>query len=147
MATQYGKFDSLSRLHSCKETRLSTHSEDIQTSFNLESVTNANTTNHFQLKKSLTDLLTMDLCSNCVQEDAAIGNVGFDDKKALFGVFDGHGGSEVAKYTKKYLEDIIRDTNEYKDRDYCQSMRRSFLRIDERLKEDGCSELGQMKKD
>jgi serine/threonine protein phosphatase PrpC len=52
-------------------------------------------------------------------EDAAIGNVGFDNKKALFGVFDGHGGSEVAKYTKKYLEDIIRDTNEYKDRDYC----------------------------
>ena len=50
---------------------------------------------------------------------AAIGNVGFDNKKALFGVFDGHGGSEVAKYTKKYLEDIIRDTNEYKDRDYC----------------------------
>jgi serine/threonine protein phosphatase PrpC len=30
-----------------------------------------------------------------------------DAEKALFGVFDGHGGREVAVYTRKHYEQIL----------------------------------------
>lgn len=47
-------------------------------------------------------------------EDAAIHNLEFESKKHLFGVFDGHGGGEVAKYTKRHFEEILKDVEEYK---------------------------------
>jgi protein phosphatase 1G len=36
-------------------------------------------------------------------EDSHISNLNFDEDKAIFGVFDGHGGKEVAKYVEKYF--------------------------------------------
>lgn len=33
----------------------------------------------------------------------------------LFGVFDGHGGKEVALYTKEHMEDIVRNAKNYKE--------------------------------
>jgi len=38
------------------------------------------------------------------QEDASIANGSFDNEKAIFGVFDGHGGGEVAQYVKRHFE-------------------------------------------
>ena len=32
----------------------------------------------------------------------------------MFGVFDGHGGGEVAKYTKTHFEELLREVEEYK---------------------------------
>ena len=37
------------------------------------------------------------------------------EEKALFGVFDGHGGREVAVYCNKHYEDILkRDHDKFK---------------------------------
>lgn len=38
-----------------------------------------------------------------LQEDAHLSALDFDNNSSLFGVFDGHGGSEVAKYAALYL--------------------------------------------
>jgi serine/threonine protein phosphatase PrpC len=56
----------------------------------------------------------------------------------VFAVFDGHGGREVAKYTAKYLEDIIKTNTAYKSGEVCEGLRQSFLEIDVKLEaEDG----------
>lgn len=43
------------------------------------------------------------------QEDAHVANAKFNnnDNEALFGVFDGHGGREVAVYSNKHYEEIL----------------------------------------
>lgn len=49
-------------------------------------------------------------------EDSHVANVKYMDSvdKALFGVFDGHGGREVAIYCNKHYEDILkRDENKF----------------------------------
>jgi len=80
-------------------------------------------------------------------EDAHIASLEFDSGKTLFGVFDGHGGREVAHYAKKYLESCIRDEQEYKDKDYKEAMRKGFLKIDYKLeKEGGLDEVAEMKR-
>ena len=61
------------------------------------------------------------------QEDAAITNNTFTDTKALYGVFDGHGGGEVAQYTKKHLENILTSQEEWQNKDYLEGMRKGFL--------------------
>lgn len=38
-----------------------------------------------------------------LQEDAHLAALDFDTNSSLFGVFDGHGGSEVAKFAAIYL--------------------------------------------
>lgn len=69
-----------------------------------------------------------------------------DKKRSVFAVFDGHGGREVAKYTAKYLEDIIKTNTAYKSGEVCEGLRQSFLEIDVKLEaEDGQTELADMK--
>lgn len=46
-------------------------------------------------------------------EDAHISNVNFSESQAMFGVFDGHGGKEVAHYAKKHFEDCLRSQKEF----------------------------------
>lgn len=41
-------------------------------------------------------------------EDSHILNLKFEENGNLFGVFDGHGGREVAVYTRKYLEELLK---------------------------------------
>jgi len=65
----------------------------------------------------------------------------------LFGVFDGHGGREVACYTKAHLEDIINDHEHFRSGDYSEALRQSFLDIDRSLeKEQGREEIANMKR-
>ena len=42
------------------------------------------------------------------QEDAHISTTNFSSGQHLFGVFDGHGGQEVAKFTKSRYEQILK---------------------------------------
>lgn len=63
-------------------------------------------------------------------EDAHISNLKFNDNQALFGVFDGHGGREVAHYTKSYLEACIKDLKEFKEKEYPEALRKGFLQVD-----------------
>ena len=43
------------------------------------------------------------------QEDAHVANAKFNsnENEALFGVFDGHGGREVAVFSNKHYEEIL----------------------------------------
>ena len=65
----------------------------------------------------------------------------------MFGVFDGHGGKEVAHFTKQHLGNIIRASDSYKSKKYDEALRESFLRIDEDLEKDwGREEIANMKR-
>jgi serine/threonine protein phosphatase PrpC len=64
----------------------------------------------------------------------------------LFAVFDGHGGSEVAKYSEKHFPKILLQSDLYKKKDYKEAMRRGFLKVDESLNEGGLSEVAEMKR-
>jgi serine/threonine protein phosphatase PrpC len=67
--------------------------------------------------------------------------------QALFGVFDGHGGREVAYYTEKHYRDILKETEGYRCGDLPNALRQSFLKVDEELeKEGGKEELAAMKR-
>lgn len=65
----------------------------------------------------------------------------------MFGVFDGHGGGEVAKYTKKHFERLLMDLEEYKNSDYKEGLRKGFLKVDESLNDGGLQEVAQIKRD
>ena len=77
----------------------------------------------------------------CCQEDASISNLAFEPQKQLFGVFDGHGGGEVAKYTKNHYEAGLKKLEEYKQGDYIEGLRRSFLDVDASLRAGGLEEV------
>lgn len=82
------------------------------------------------------------MLSVCYQEDAAIHNQDFDSSRHLYGVFDGHGGGEVAKYAKKHYEELLKTIDEYKEgSNLCEAMRKSFLQVDEALKNGGLEEV------
>ena len=65
----------------------------------------------------------------------------------MFGVFDGHGGGEVARYTKKHFEELLLDVEEYKQSDFKEGLRKGFLRVDESLNSGGLEEVAKMKQD
>jgi serine/threonine protein phosphatase PrpC len=65
----------------------------------------------------------------------------------LFGVFDGHGGGEVARYTKKHFEELLLDVEEYKQSDFKEGLRKGFLKVDESLNSGGLEEVAKMKQD
>ena len=54
-----------------------------------------------------------------LQEDAHVANSNFmeDQNKALFGVFDGHGGREVAVFCHNNYETILNNTKETIDKE------------------------------
>ncbi|KAI9263105.1 phosphatase 2C-domain-containing protein [Phascolomyces articulosus] len=55
---------------------------------------------------------------------------------SFFAVFDGHGGSAVAKYSGAHLHDIVFDSEFYQQGDYREALRSSFLGIDVALRKD-----------
>ena len=62
-------------------------------------------------------------------------------------MFDGHGGREVAHYTEKHYGDYLRDLETYKNNEFKDALKQSFLKIDEELeKETGKEELAAMKR-
>ncbi|KAL4505878.1 hypothetical protein ABPG72_013639 [Tetrahymena utriculariae] len=76
-------------------------------------------------------------------EDAHINNLDIDNKgTALFGVFDGHGGFEVAQYVAKKFQNELINSNEYQSGKYKEALERTFLRMDELIKsQDGTKEI------
>lgn len=71
----------------------------------------------------------------------------FSPNQAVFGVFDGHGGREVAHYTERHYCDFLRESENYKKGNYEAALKESFLKVDEELeKETGKEELATMKR-
>lgn len=58
------------------------------------------------------------------------------DGNALFGVFDGHGGSTVAKFAGTTLHKRLSDSDAYKSGDYDKALKETFLKTDEDLRAD-----------
>ncbi|OCF43257.1 PP2Cc protein phosphatase [Kwoniella heveanensis CBS 569] len=59
-----------------------------------------------------------------------------EDAHALFGVFDGHGGSSVAKYTGTTLHTRLSSLDSYKSGDFEAALKQAFLKTDEDLRAD-----------
>ncbi|XP_023035473.1 probable protein phosphatase 2C T23F11.1 isoform X2 [Drosophila willistoni] len=57
-----------------------------------------------------------------------------DPNAAFFGVFDGHGGDNVAKYAKEHLHKFVIKQDAYKDADVEQALKAGFLDIDDALR-------------
>ncbi|XP_076582121.1 protein phosphatase 1G [Chaetodon auriga] len=81
--------------------------------------------------------VSMEDAHNCIPE--------FDEETAMFAVYDGHGGEEVALYCSKYLPDIIKEQKTYKDGKLQKALEDAFLAIDSRMTtEDVIKELAQI---
>lgn len=51
----------------------------------------------------------------------------------LFGVFDGHGGKEVAEYAKDMFKKEFIKNEQFKAGDYKKALEETFMKIDEDL--------------
>uniref|UniRef100_A0A3B3VNH2 Protein phosphatase 1G n=1 Tax=Poecilia latipinna TaxID=48699 RepID=A0A3B3VNH2_9TELE len=69
--------------------------------------------------------VSMEDAHNCIPD--------FDEETAMFAVYDGHGGEEVALYCSKYLPDIIKEQRTYKDGKLQKALEDAFLAIDGRI--------------
>jgi len=68
-------------------------------------------------------------------EDSHCINCNISKKGAhLFGVFDGHGGQEVALYAARHLAPTLEQLPEFKKGNYKEAMRKSFLALDDQLR-------------
>lgn len=67
------------------------------------------------------------------QEDAHIAVLDYDTDISLFGVFDGHGGQEVAKYCAQHLPGFIKSLNSYQKNKLSDCLEEAFLKFDQTL--------------
>ncbi|XP_006638473.1 protein phosphatase 1G [Lepisosteus oculatus] len=69
--------------------------------------------------------VSMEDAHNCIPD--------LDEETAMFAVYDGHGGEEVALYCSKYLPEIIMEQKTYKDGKLQKALEDAFLAIDSRM--------------
>ncbi len=55
---------------------------------------------------------------------------------SLFGVFDGHGGCEIARFVEAHLVDELKKTEAFKKAKYKQALIDTFLQLDKMLLSD-----------
>jgi len=68
-----------------------------------------------------------------------------DGEVSIFGVFDGHGGCEVAHYIEAHFVEEIKKTESFKKGDYRNALIETFLTIDKMLLTDvGKKELARI---
>ena len=80
-------------------------------------------------------------------EDSHITSLNISKNSHLFGVFDGHGGKEVAQYVKKYFVQELLANKNYKAGNYKKSLIEGFLKMDEMcLEPQGMAELREYNK-
>ena len=70
------------------------------------------------------------------QEDSHIADVKLPNGEAIFGVFDGHGGEQVAKFVQKKFVDLFKKLPEYKNGDYEKALTKAFIQLDEMMSAD-----------
>lgn len=63
-------------------------------------------------------------------EDGHLTIVDFEPEHSLFAVFDGHGGAEVAKFCEMHFLNVLRSTEEYKERNYEKALIATFIKLD-----------------
>lgn len=82
-------------------------------------------------------------------EDSHVNILSFDGDPgaALFAVFDGHGGAEVAQFCKRRIAEALPTTQQFQDCAYADALRRTFLLLDEMILADWPKSLQQCAKD
>ena len=66
-------------------------------------------------------------------EDSHIAELDIGDGNAFFGVFDGHGGREVAKFVQNHFVKNFIHCDAYKRKDYKLALENTFLKMDRLL--------------
>lgn len=81
-------------------------------------------------------------------EDAKLVNLNLSADSMLFGVFDGHGGKEVAVFVERHFtNELLRNSNFNSNR-MEQALRETFLHMDKLIaSKDGQKELARIQKD
>lgn len=80
-------------------------------------------------------------------EDAAICEISLGDGNSLFGVFDGHSGSQVSTYVSTIFKDVLLKNLNYQRGSYEKAMIETFENIDKILRSDeGEGELSRLRK-
>jgi protein phosphatase 2C family protein 2/3 len=70
-------------------------------------------------------------------EDAHCAELDLEETEAsFFGVYDGHGGSAVAKYTGESLHRHVRSSEYFDKKEYIRALTDAYLKIDKELAED-----------
>ena len=81
-------------------------------------------------------------------EDAHVANLAIDDSTSLFGVFDGHGGKEVAIYAARHFAAELKKNRNYQAGLIDQALKETFLQIDILLRgAEGCEEVYRLQRD
>ncbi|CAD8176668.1 unnamed protein product [Paramecium pentaurelia] len=79
-------------------------------------------------------------------EDVHIHVCDFAPDVSLFGVFDGHGGKEVAIFVERHFIEELQKNNNFKDQKFEDALRETFLKMDELLlTPEGQNEINEMK--
>ncbi|KAL4465972.1 hypothetical protein ABPG74_004209 [Tetrahymena malaccensis] len=82
-------------------------------------------------------------------EDSHIAEISIDgdDDACVFGVFDGHGGSEVAQFVKKYfVQELSKNPNFKSKQNLGDALKETFISIDKRMiTKEGIKELHQLR--
>jgi protein phosphatase 1G len=67
-------------------------------------------------------------------EDSSIMNADLTDDCSVFGIFDGHGGREVALYVEKhFIEEFSKNIN-FKNGNISEALTDVFLRMDDMMR-------------
>ena len=66
-------------------------------------------------------------------EDAHITAIDFVPGHSLFAVFDGHGGSEVAKYCDRHFVKMLMEDENFEKKNYEEALKTIFVKIDKQL--------------
>lgn len=79
-------------------------------------------------------------------EDSHIAKFNIAPDTNIFGVFDGHGGKEVARFVERHFIEELLSCTAFKNGDYGQALTDTFLRMDELLQTtEGKKELAAIK--
>ena len=70
------------------------------------------------------------------QEDSHIADVKLPNGEAIFGVFDGHGGKEVALFVQKHFVNVFKKLPEYKAGNYEAALTKAFITMDDMMDDD-----------
>lgn len=66
-------------------------------------------------------------------EDSHIASLDLGNGVAFFGVYDGHGGNEVAEWVRDHLLTILKNLDAFKAGDYELCMKELYIEIDKQL--------------
>jgi serine/threonine protein phosphatase PrpC len=67
-------------------------------------------------------------------EDAKLANISLSNETMVFGVFDGHGGKEVAEFVSRHFCEELEKNSAYRSGNIEQALKETFLKMDELIR-------------